>query len=461
MTSGGVLRRILLFALPIMAANLLQQLYNTADNIIVGNFAEKSAPGSFAAVGSAAPLTFLYLAFAMGLGTAVSVVCSQLFGAREEDRLSRAVDTSLIFIGAAGVAVMIIGWAAAPALLRGVLRVKNSTDAAGVEYLTYDYAVRYLRIYCIGLPFQFVYNAAASALRGVGDSRASLLFLLVTSVVNVALDLWFIVAFNAGVAGAAWATVISQVICAALAYWYLRRRFPLVRGDRHFDPALCKTTLRIGLPTAVQQSVVSLGNIAMMALVQHFAAVHTAGIAIISAYTAGSRVDMFFYVPVIGLQSALAAFTGQNIAANRIDRVRRALYLTEATGVAVSVALCVTLYCLAEPVVRLFGVDGSAIAIGAEQVRYYSTVFWIFSVYMILGGVLQGAGDTLLQSAATLSALAMRVAIAYLGVYAFSRFGYEAAWSTLAFGWATALIITGARYVQGGWKKKVIARRES
>lgn len=451
MTKGREWKLIVLFALPIMAANLLQQLYNTADNIIVGNFAEATAPGSFAAVSTTASLAFLYLAFAMGLGVGVSVVCAQLFGAKQEHKLSLAVDTGMILLGALGIVVMIIGFVLTPVLLSRVLSVRDP------EILRL--ATLYMRIYCIGLPFQFVYNSIASALRGVGDSKASLLFLLITSVTNILLDLWFIIGFGWGVAGAAIATVISQVLCVVISYIYLRRRFPFRRGETHLDGALCKTIVRVGLPTAIQQSIVSFGNVAMMRLVHYFSSIYPAGNAIVEAFGAGSRIDMFAFVPVMGFQSALASFTGQNIAAGKLERVKRGYYVTLATGLSITIAICFVLQFFAEPIIGLFGLSGEAVAIGAEQIRFYAKVFWIFSLYMLLGGVLQGAGDTLLQSAATLSALAVRVAVAYLGVYVFDWFGYEASWTTMMYGWIVALIITNVRFYTGGWKNKAVVRR--
>jgi len=451
MTRGHELRLIILFALPMMAANLLQQLYNTVDNIIVGNFAEAAAPGSFSAVGAVAPLTFFYLAFAMGASVGVNVICSQLYGARQEKRLAVAVDTALILLGVMGVGMMIIGFFLSPVLLTYVLRVNNAN--------VYQYALLYLRIYCIGLPFQFVYNAIASALRSVGDSKASLIFLLISSLTNVVLDLGFIILFNWGVAGAAIATVISQLICVIVSYLYLRRRFPRRPGEQKFDGVICKGFVKTGIPIAIQQSFVSVGNIAMMRLVMYFVDINPAGISISDAFTAGNRIDGFFFVPIFGIQSALATFTGQNIAANRLDRVKRGYYMTLVVSFCVAAVLCLSLYFAASPVVKLFGIQGLAVEIGSEQVRFYATIFWIFAIYMTLGGVLQGAGDTLLQSFATMSALTIRIILAYLGVYVFSWYGYEATWKTLVFGWVSALIISNVRFYTGGWKKKVFARR--
>lgn len=451
MTKGREWKLILLFALPIMAANVLQQLYNTVDNIIVGNFAEAAMPGSFAAVSTSAPLTMLFISFAMGLGTGAAVVCAQLFGAQREKELSAAVDTAIILLGIVGCAITVIGWALTPVLLRSVLSVHDP------EVLRL--ATAYMRIYCLGLPFQFLYNSMASVLRGVGDSKASLLFLLITAIANVALDLWFVIGFGWGVEGAAVATVISQVICAAVSYIYLRRKFPLRKGEKHFEALHCRQIVKIGLPTAIQMSIVSFGNVAMMRLVHYFASINAAGNAIVDAFGAGTRIDMFAHVPIAGFQSALASFTGQNIAADKIDRVKRGYYMTLGMALIITAFMCLALYFFAVPILKIFGLAETAISIGTEQVRFYASVFWIFALYMTCGGVLQGAGDTIFQSAATLMALITRVVLAYLGVYAFSWFGYEASWVTVPFGWTVALIITNVRFYTGGWKKKAIAKR--
>ena len=451
MTKGGIWRHIIMFALPIMAANLLQQLYNTVDSVVVGNFAEAGMPGSFAAVASSAPLSMLFLALSMGLGTGAAVVCSQLFGAKRDKDLSIAIDTAMILMTIVGAVVMVIGWIATPVLFSGLLSVKDPE--------IHRLATAYMRIFCIGIPFTFLYNAIASALRGVGDSKASLLFLLITSGLNVVLDLWFVLSFDWGVQGVSIATVIAQIVCTVVSYIYLRRKFPFQKGEKHFDKGLCKSIVKIGLPSAIQMCIVSVGNSAMMRLVHHFAATYPAGNAIIDAFGAGSRVDFFAHVPAMGLQSALATFTGQNIAANRVDRVKRGYYVTVATSFVVAIVLSIIMRVYAVPILKIFGLADNAVAIGTEQIMFYSTVFWIFALYNVVGGVLQGAGDTIIQSAATLLALFSRVAIAYAGVYLFSWYGYEASWATLVYGWTIALVVTNIRFFTGGWKKKAIARR--
>ena len=451
MTKGGIWKLIIMFALPIMAANLLQQLYNTVDTVVVGNYAEAGMPGSFAAVATSAPLSMLFLALSMGLGTGAAVVCSQLFGAKRDKDLSIAVDTAMILMTVVGLVVMVVGWIVTPALFSGLLSVKDPE--------IHRLATAYMRIFCIGIPFTFLYNAIASALRGVGDSKASLLFLVITSALNVVLDLWFVLSFNWGVQGVSIATVLAQVVCTVVSYFYLRRKFPFQKGEKHFDKKLCISIVKIGLPSAIQMCIVSVGNSAMMRLVHHFAATHTAGNAIIDAFGAGSRIDFFAHVPSMGLSSALATFSGQNIAANRIDRVKRGYYLTLITSLAIAVILSLVMYFFAVPILMIFGLAESAVSIGTEQIVYYAKVFWIFTMYNIVGGVLQGAGDTIVQSGATLLALFSRVAIAYAGVYLFSWYGYESAWVTMVYGWCIALAVTNIRFYTGGWKQKAIARR--
>lgn len=451
MTQGAIGRTILLFALPIMAANLLQQLYNTVDNIIVGNFAEAAMPGSFAAVSTTSSLTFLFLSFSIGMGMGASIVCSQLYGARRERDLNIAVDTAMLLLGAIGIIMMIVCWVVTPAFLAGILRV---TDPDIMRY-----AISYMRIYCIGLPFQFVYNAIASSLRGVGDSKASLIFLLITSVTNVALDLWFVMGFGWGVAGAAAATVISQFICVTCSYIYLRRRFPFANAEKHFDKTLCLTIFKIGLPTSIQMAIVSFGNVLMMRIVHYFSSVHVYGNAIVDAFGGGTRVDFFANVPIMGLQSALASFTGQNLAANNIKRINRGYFITLAIGLVVTACMCTTMYVFSDSILQVFGLSSTAVSIGSEMIRYYAKAFVIFMFYTITCGVIQGSGDTIYNSIATLSSLAMRIAIAYLGVFVFDWFSYEGAWVPMAYGWVLATTMILIRYFTGGWKKKAIARR--
>ena len=204
MTHGNSAKLILLFSLPIMAGNFLQQLYNTADSIIVGRFVSQSA---LASVGTCAPLTMLFIALAIGFSTGGSIIVSQYFGAQKLEDMRKSVSTLLIIIFAIGVVLSVIGVISSSFLLKTILAVPEST---------LEDAVTYMQIYCCGLVFQFVYNALAAVLRSLGDSKATLYFLLISSVVNIVLDLVLIINFNMGVAGAAIATIFSQFVSAVV-----------------------------------------------------------------------------------------------------------------------------------------------------------------------------------------------------------------------------------------------------
>lgn len=436
MTTGPEWKHILLFAIPVMLGNLLQQLYTAADGVIVGKFVGENA---FSSIGTTQSITFLCLAFAMGMGVGSSVVISQYFGANKTKEIPTVIDTALILSCGLGIIISILSIVFTRFLVSTLLNVP--------EHLMAD-SILYFRIYAAALVFSFIYNCIASILRGVGDSKATLYFLLVSTVLNVILDLLFVAVFDWGVTGAAVATGISQVVCALVSYLYLRHRFKAAE-ENHFDPAVCRMILRLGVPSALQQSIVSFGHIAMQRLVNGF------GQFSIAAYTAGNRIDNFIFVPIMGLSTALSSFTGQNIGAGNLHRTKRGLRFTIIVSVTISILISVVLNIFATPVISLFSLSGESLIRGVEQVKFITLVFWIFAIYMTIGGVLQGSGDVLTQSAITLSALVVRVVLGYICVGA-GVLGYEAAWVTTPIGWAVALIISIVRYFTGGWKKKAI-----
>jgi len=441
MTTGKEWKVILLFTLPIMAGNLLQQLYSIVDGVIVGNFVSEQA---FASVATCQPLTFFYLALAMGLSVGVGVVVSQYYGAEKKDKLPVAIDTALLLLGVCGLIFTLLGVFLSPVLLRNVLSVPDDILPGSITFM---------RVYSIGLFFQFMYNGIAATLRSFGDSKATLYFLLIATVMSSLLAMLFVLVIRWGVAGAALANVLSQIVCVSVSYIYLRKRFPSVSGGRHWDREIAATMTRLGLPIALQQGVVSFGNGAMQRLVNGFGDTVPG---VIAAYGAAVRLDTFIYVPIMGFQSGLASFTGQNIGAGKLDRIKRGFHLSIIMSVSVTIVLCACVYIFASPIVSVFGLSGDALAIGVERVRYLTLFFWMFSAYMTLGGLLQGAGDTLLQSLATLSALIIQVTTGYL-VVSFGLLGYNAAWLTTPIGWTVAIIITYTRYFTGGWKNKAVA----
>lgn len=441
MTTGPEWKHILLFSLPIMAGNLLQQLYNTVDGIVVGNFVSQNA---LAATGTAGTLAFIFLAVAIGFGNGAGIVVAQLFGAKQYDQLRSAVSTALILLVGMGAFLSVAGCILARPLLHGLMNVAEG------EVL--DLAVTYFAIYAVGLVLQFIYNAVASILRAVGDSKAILYFLLVSSVANLILDLVFVIVLHWGVAGAAIATVLSQLGSASVSVIYMFRKYPIFRfgkGEFVFKKDKCLLCLRMGIPSTVQQSIVSFGNVFIQRLVNSF------GEAAMAAFTVGVRLENYLFVPAIGFSIGLSTFSAQNIGGGKPERVRRGSRATIAMTFGIAALLELLSYIFAAPISTLFGVEGEALAIAVRYLRFLAFCFWIFAVYIALSGMLQGAGDVIVTMTFSLVSLAVRVALSYLLVGAF-HWDFSAIWTAMPVGWGVALIMALVRYFGGRWKEKGI-----
>jgi putative MATE family efflux protein len=445
MTVGKEWKLILLFTLPIMAGNILQQLYNIIDGIIVGNFVGEL---SFASVATSGPLVLMYLALAFGLSVGVGITVSQYFGAGKDDELPIAIDTALILLGVCGLIFTGVGMILSPHMLRIILNVPEEI---------FPEAVTYMRIYSAGLFFQFMYNCIASTLRGIGDSKATLYFLIVSAILNIILTFIFVITIKWGVAGAAFSTVLAQAVCATVSYIYLRKRFPFIKGGKHFDIKLAKTMIKLGLPIAVQMSLISLGNGAMQRLVNSFGVTTPA---VVPAYGAAVRLDALVFVPMSGFQAGLASFTGQNIGAGKLERVRTGLRSSLVMAVLCTVFISLCYYIFAETIVGFFGLSNESLVIGTSIVRYFTFFFWILACNMMFSGVLQGAGDTVIITLATLTSLSTRVVLGYLAAH-FEILGYSAAWMPVPLGWLFWATIIYSRYFSGKWKNKAVAGRLS
>lgn len=443
MTVGTEWKHILLFSLPIMAGNLLQQLYNTVDGIVVGNFVSQNA---LAAAGSSGTLAFLFLAFSIGFGNGAGIMIAQLFGARQYHELKSAVSTALILLVGMGAFFSVFGCVLARFLLHGLMNIAEG------EVL--ELAVRYFAVYSLGFVLQFLYNAVAAILRAVGDSQATLYFLLVSSFINIGLDLLFVIVFHWGVAGAAVATVLSQLGSAAVSVVYMFRRYPVFRfakGEFVFRGEKCRLCLRLGVPNTIQQSIVSFGNIFMQRLVNSF------GEAAMAAFTVGVRLESYLFVPAVGLSVGVSNFTAQNVGAGALDRVKRGSRASVVIVLIIAVSLELLSYIFAAPLARLFGVEGEALTLSISYIRFLAFFFWMFAVYICYSGLFQGAGDVMFAMAGSLLSLAMRVIAAYAMVYAFGV-GFSAVWIAMPIGWFFCLTMAIWRYLSGGWKEKGVVR---
>ena len=444
MTEGKEWKSILMFALPLMAGNALQQLYNTVDGIIVGNFVGDTA---LAAVGACSPLTMVFIALALGMSNGSAVVTGQYYGARKLDEMRRAVSTSIILLLVLGVAFSVLGVIVARPMLSGLMKVS-------APYI--EYAVDYFSIYAIGLVFQFAYNIFAAVLRALGDSKATLYFLIISSITNTVLDLLFVVGFRWEVAGAAIATVISQALSAVCAAVYMNRKYEILRfkrGEFRFHKASALLTMRIAVPSTMTQAVVSCGNLALQRIINDFGAVY---MGLMSGNTAGTRLESFVMIPIFSFNTAQATFTSQNIGAGKLDRVRRGRNAGLIMGLICCAAISALTFVFRAPLVSLFGVSAEGLAYGMLHLTILCPSLLLFCLHMTTSGILHGAGDAKFGAFMTLSSFLIRLAAAYILAYA-TPLEYLAVWVSTPIGWLYNLAVCWGRYYSGAWKKKGIA----
>ncbi len=437
MTAGAPWKHTLRFALPVLAGSLLQQLYNTVDTIIVGNFAGEAA---LSAVGTTGSFTFLFLAVAMGFSTGNSIIVAQNYGAGDEKQVRANASTGILLLMGLGVLSAVIGILAAGPAFRHLVSVPE-------DFL--DLTILYFRIYSAGLVFQFGYNIISYILRAVGDSSATLYFLLISSVLNIALDLLFVAGFRWGVAGAAAATDLSQAVSFAAAYVYMIRKYPVFRfrwNEYTWNSRLAVRTLKIGFPVALQLIIVSFG----LTFIQR--AVNGFGQAMTASFTVGQRMEMYLNLPCSAFHATLATYTGQNIGAGKMDRVRLGVRQTLLISMAMTLCICALVWFFADNIIALFGLSDAAAAYCRPHLRAVSLVNIILSLYIPLFGVFQGANHSGVPAVVATGALGMRVLSTYIFRYS-AFFGYTIIWWNGLFGFTTGFLISWTYYLSKRWQK--------
>ncbi len=398
LTEGKVWKVIVRFALPLLIGNLLQQFYNITDSIIVGQFLGKEA---LAAVSASFFIYYFIISFVIGVGSGTTVVISQLFGAKQYQKVQLAFSSFFIFMLVGGVILSIAGIIFA----EPVFRLTNTPEEVIPQ------AVAYFRIY-IGGTFLFVtFNSVISILRGVGESVRPMLFILITTALNIALDLLFILVFKWGIEGAARATVISQGIGMCIALAYVNNTHPLLsikKQDMLFDWKLFKESLKIGLPTSVQQCAIALGLIALLGIVNSF------GTNTLTAYGAAGKIDTIITQAILTLSGALAAFCGQNIGAGKLDRVKKGVRFTMYTNIFLGLLTFAAVYLFGDEMMRVFTKDADVVAIGKEYLLIIGGFFIVHGALNVYNGALRGAGDTLFPMLTSLVCLwLIRIPLAY------------------------------------------------
>ena len=436
LTEGKVWKVIVRFAVPLLVGNLLQQFYNITDSIIVGQFLGKEA---LAAVSASFFIYYFIISLVIGVGSGTTVVISQLFGAKQYQKVQLAFSSFFIFMLVGGVILSIAGIIFA----EPVFRLTNTPEEVIPQ------AVAYFRIY-IGGTFLFVtFNSIISILRGVGESVRPMLFILITTVLNIAFDLLFILVFKWGIEGAARATVVSQGIGMCIALAYVNNTHPLLsikKQDMLFDWKLFKESLKIGLPTSVQQCAIALGLIALLGIVNSF------GTNTLTAYGAAGKIDTIITQAILTLSGALAAFCGQNIGAGRLDRVKKGVQFTMYTNIALGLLTFAAVYLFGNEMMRIFTKDIDVVAIGKEYLLIIGGFFIVHGALNVYNGALRGAGDTLFPMITSLVCLwLIRIPLAY---YLSSWLGRNGIWWAIGISITIGLIVTFVYYKMGFWKRR-------
>ncbi|RHR58372.1 MATE family efflux transporter [Parabacteroides sp. AF17-28] len=443
LTKGKVWKVIVRFALPLLIGNLLQQLYNVTDSVIVGQFLGKEA---LAAVSASFFIYYFIISFVIGVGSGTSVVISQLFGAKQFQKVQLAFSSFFIFMLVGGVILSITGIIFA----EPVFRLTNTPEEVIPQ------AVAYFRIY-IGGTFLFVtFNSIISILRGVGESVRPMIFILITTILNILLDLLFILVFKWGIEGAARATVIAQGIGMCVALAYVNNTHPLLsikKQDMLFDGKLFKESLKIGLPTSVQQCAIALGLIALLGIVNSF------GTNTLTAYGAAGKIDTIITQAILTLSGALAAFCGQNIGAGRLDRVKKGLRFTMYANIVLGLLTFAAVYLFGDAMMRIFTNDADVIVIGKEYLLIICGFFIVHGALNVYNGALRGAGDTLFPMVTSLVCLwIIRIPLAY---YLSSWLGRSGIWWAIVASITIGLIVTFIYYKTGIWKRRCIIKNET
>ena len=378
MTSGSIWKTIVLFAIPLIFGNLLQQTYNTIDSMIVGNYVGSNA---LAAVGSSTALINLFISFAQGISVGSGIIVAQSLGSNKLKDVKISVHTSLAIALVLGAIISILGYIFAPWLL-----IKMATPKEVMAE-----SIDYLRVFSMGLIFNVLYNMEAGILNAVGNSKRSLLYLAIASITNVILDILFIEFFAMGVSGAAIATNISQGLSALLALLFLMRvpeiyKVRLKKIKLHKDMAL--RIIKVGIPTAVQGTVISFSNVIMQSSVNVFGSMTMAG------FGAFIKIDGFNILPVLSLSLAITTFAGQNYGGGKIDRVKKGMWMTLSMSILYTLISGTMLYIFAPKVIALFTEDRAVIEAGVLATKFFCPFYFLLAIMHSLAGTVRGTGKT-------------------------------------------------------------------
>lgn len=429
------------FTLPMVLGNLFQQLFNIADTIIVGKFIGKEA---LAAVGASFPIFYTLIALVIGIGSGGTILISQYFGAKDINKVQRSIETIFILLFAASIIVSFIGFVYA----EDIFSLLNTGEDVMPD------AIKYFKIYMLGMIAFFGFNGISSVLRGLGDSKTPLYFLVVATLVNILLSIIFVVIFKLGVEGVAYATVIAHFVAFISAYLYLIKINPFFKTlqlfNLQFDKEIFIKSLKIGLPTGLQQTLVALGLLALIRIINNF------DTSVLAAFSAASKIDSLASMPALAFASALSAFVGQNIGARKFDRVKKGVYTTLAMSTIFSLIVMIITIIWGDNLMKLFISESESAVIlhGENYLTIVSSFYVVFSAMFVLHGAMRGAGDTIFPMIVTL--LSMWIIRIPVAVWLSNKYGVEGIWWSIPIGWCAGFIMLFIYYSSGKWKGKEI-----
>ena len=446
MTEGRPWEKIVAFTIPMLIGNVAQQLYNTVDSIVVGKYVGDNA---LAAVGSASPMLNLLLVLFVGISMGASIMVSQYFGSRDRENLSRTIGSTITQNAAASVFLMVFG----SMIIRPVLHMLNTPDSI------IDWCASYLFILLMGIGGVAYYNILCGVLRGLGDSLSALVYLLVATVINIVLDVWFVAGLNMGVAGVALATVIAQVISAVMCVFKLRRMTDLFDMKiKYLKPnkGNLMTVLSLGLPSGVTQAIFSLAMVVVQSLTNSF------GEIVIAANVIIMRVDGFAMMPNFSFGTAMTTYAGQNVGARKLDRVKQGA--KEGTWIAVGTSAVITgiIVVFGHLLMGIFTNTEELVNLSADMMKILAVGYIAMAVTQSLSGVMRGAGDTMTPMwISMITTVVIRVPLAY-GIAAVTKTAelpqgrYECIWISLLISWVLGAVMTAACYRMGRWNKTAL-----
>lgn len=435
MTEGNPVQLLLVFAVPMLIGNIFQQLYNLVDSVIVGKFV---GAGALAAVGATGSVSFLFFALCNGLGSGGGIITAQQFGAGNKENVKKAIVNSgyILVIGSVlmgAVAFVISEW---------ILTVMATPQEILQDSITY------MRIQCIGLPLVAVYNHASSMLRALGDSRSPLYFLIFSCVLNVGLDLWFVVGFGMGVFGVAFATLIAQLISGIGCLLYALKFNEYFKFERHhFRPEkqIMYSTVRLGVPLSLQYSLIAISCMALQRVVNGF------GPVVMAAFTAVSRIEQLLHQPYGTLSAALATYSGQNLGAKNLERIKLGFKKSMGMMIVFTLVMLPVMQFGSEAIVKVFVNDPEVIVYGAAGMRITSWFYFFLGMIYMTRGVLNGVGDAMFALINGIVEVVARIIIPVLLVSVLFV-GVSGIWISTGIVWAISALFCVLRYIS--WRKK-------